>query len=288
VSYTPGQQSTRPTTPDGLARFVIAALLLPAAASIWLAVTRFDRASYLAGVLDKTVSFTESSAQHQDDRVGTAATLILLAILVAGVLFIVWLFRVVRQLHAGRPTMFRYRAGWAIGGWFVPLVNLVIPKQMVDDSWRAATDRAKPVPPLFHVWWAAYLLGGLVTIIGRGVENGDTTNPHSLVNGDRIGGAGSLISALAAVLAMVVVAKLDAAARQASPAPAPAPALAPALAPAGQWPPVTAPPPTVTFNPPPGWPVPPPGWTPPPGWQPDPAWPPAPEGWQFWVPINPS
>lgn len=40
------------------------------------------------------------------------------------------------------------------------------------------------------------------------------------------------------------------------------------------------------FNTPPNWPTHPEGWTPPDGWTPPEDWGPAPEGWDFWVPVE--
>jgi hypothetical protein len=66
----------------------------------------------------------------------------------------------------------RYAHGWAIGAWFVPIVNLIVPKQLADDIWRGSdpddalpeleTAGAKRINSLLHFWWAAWLIGGIV------------------------------------------------------------------------------------------------------------------------------
>lgn len=257
--------------PSGLAYVVIIALALTVVMSIWSLVVRFDRASYVSGLLDRTITFSREAAEHQDNRVHSAVIATLLTELVTAGVFIGWFATLVRRLHALRPGEFRHRAGWAIGAWFVPILNLIRPKQIADDAWHAAAGRAVRVPGAFHLWWALYLIGNATTYIGSRLTDSD--DPDMLMTGDRLAGAGHGISALAAILAIVVVVRLDAAARN-----------APALA--AQ--PAQVAPPGLAFNPPPGWPVPPAGWGPPPGWQPDPAWPPAPPGWQFWVPVAPD
>ncbi|HEX5542115.1 MAG TPA: DUF4328 domain-containing protein [Micromonospora sp.] len=76
--------------------------------------------------------------------------------LAAAVLVIVWFYRARVNLDAfpgAGPTM---AAGWAIGGWFVPFANFVIPCRVManlarDSLWRART------PVLVGVWWAAWL-----------------------------------------------------------------------------------------------------------------------------------
>ena len=283
MSITPQPEQPGVRRPSGLAYVVIAAFVLTIAVAIWSLVVDLGRASYVSSVLNGAVRITDSAAAHQDDRVRGAAVATLLTLVVTGAVFITWFAILVRRLHAGRPGMFRHRPGWAIGGWFVPFLNFVRPKQMLDDAWRAAADGAKPVPGVFHAWWGLYLTANLVSIVGGRIAGSNPNDAHALMDGDRISGAGDALWAIAAVLGIVVVAMLDVAARRAGPAPEPA------ASPQLSWPqPAPGAAAAMVFNPPPGWPAPPPGWIPPPGWQPDPAWPPAPPTWRFWVPINPT
>lgn len=81
----------------------------------------------------------------------------LVAFLVAGVLVIVWCYRARRNLDAfpgAGPTL---SSGWAIAGWLVPFVSLVVPYRVVanvarDSLWRHTT------PVLVKIWWAAWLV----------------------------------------------------------------------------------------------------------------------------------
>jgi Domain of unknown function (DUF4328) len=71
----------------------------------------------------------------------------------------------------------RYRRGWAIGAWFIPVANLVIPKQLANDLWRAGDPelqprdpgwQRRPVAAIVHWWWAFYLIGsGLSSLAGN-------------------------------------------------------------------------------------------------------------------------
>ncbi|MFI6821736.1 DUF4328 domain-containing protein [Micromonospora sp. NPDC050187] len=81
----------------------------------------------------------------------------LIAYLTAVVLVIVWTYRVRMNLDAFPGSAPGLGAGWAIGGWLVPLVNLVMPYRVVADVtrasvWRPGTGR------LVGVWWAAWLV----------------------------------------------------------------------------------------------------------------------------------
>ncbi len=69
----------------------------------------------------------------------------------------------------------RFAAGWAIGAWFVPILGLVRPKQVLNDIWRAsdpdlAADddgswRRAPVPSVLTWWWLAFLASLIVRAI---------------------------------------------------------------------------------------------------------------------------
>jgi len=79
-----------------------------------------------------------------------------------------WTSRMYRNLFALGVGELRFTPGWGLGSWFVPFLNLVRPKQIVDDLWRA-TDPARrpgwswrlaPVAGVVHAWWTLVLLAG--------------------------------------------------------------------------------------------------------------------------------
>lgn len=93
--------------------------------------------------------------------------------LVTGVVFLVWLFVAASNAHRWGAVL-RQSSGWAVAGWFVPVLNLWRPKQMLDDVWRASmpgvrpsTDlRRLPRPLLVTGWWVTYLLAGVLPAVG--------------------------------------------------------------------------------------------------------------------------
>lgn len=64
----------------------------------------------------------------------------------------------------------------AIGSWFVPLVNLVLPHDRIQDIWRAGDPAADngdikswgmaPNSRLVTAWWISYILIGIAAMIG--------------------------------------------------------------------------------------------------------------------------
>ena len=85
------------------------------------------------------------------------------------VFFLLWFHRAYRNLPALGGDR-RWGTGWAIGGWFVPILASWRPKQIVNDIWRESgprstdaygtKDEGNKVPNLFLVWWLLWLLMG--------------------------------------------------------------------------------------------------------------------------------
>ncbi|GII84417.1 hypothetical protein Ssi03_24070 [Sphaerisporangium siamense] len=89
-----------------------------------------------------------------------------LAQAVAGVVFVVWLFRARANAKAMSTLRHRYAKLWLVFGWILPVVSLFVPKGVVDDIWLASqgepvTVRARR-PALVRVWWMAWLCSTIV------------------------------------------------------------------------------------------------------------------------------
>lgn len=68
--------------------------------------------------------------------------------------FLLWWHRsLVNMKVAGRPVS--DTPGWAVGMWFVPIVNLYRPFQLVRE---AATDQHGRQAPFLVVWWVCWLI----------------------------------------------------------------------------------------------------------------------------------
>lgn len=88
------------------------------------------------------------------------------------VLLVVWMWRAAKDLEAlGRvnPTL---GAGWAIGGWFVPVGSLVLPCIVAVGLWKgsdatipggSADWKRAPTSPLVALWWMSWIVA---TVLG--------------------------------------------------------------------------------------------------------------------------
>jgi hypothetical protein len=133
------------------AALVALALVVDAAGytSPLLAVFLLERARETGdiGVID-TVGYYEWAA--------SIATLV--ALVIAGVLVIVWLYRARQNVEAFPGAFATLRPHWTITGWLVPFLNFVMPYRVVNEVTRASTwDRTRLLVP---VWWVAWLFTG--------------------------------------------------------------------------------------------------------------------------------
>lgn len=138
------------------------------------------------------------------------------AYLVTGVLFIAWLYTVHSSARMDRSTLER-KSGWAIGGWFVPILNLWRPFQMVTDVRRGATGRSDVAVSRRQGWWWGTWLVVLVTSLYVNRLYGITdAAPDGIEYADALGAAASFeryscaAGMLAAVLAILVVREIRA------------------------------------------------------------------------------
>ncbi|MGH3080325.1 MAG: DUF4328 domain-containing protein [Gaiellaceae bacterium] len=86
----------------------------------------------------------------------------------AAIFFIRWLHRAYANIVPLGAQYPRYSTGTAIWSWFVPILNLWRPKQVINDVWRASDPEApvdqgdtwqqKDPPLLYGVWWTAWVL----------------------------------------------------------------------------------------------------------------------------------
>lgn len=72
------------------------------------------------------------------------------------VLVIGWLYRSAKNAGRIDPTRMTVSPKWAIWGWFVPILNLARPFQVVNATWNASARSHRPLSRLTLVatWWA--------------------------------------------------------------------------------------------------------------------------------------
>ena len=142
-------------------------------------------------------------------------TLLLSALFVpSGIVWLIWQYRAHSNLPALGAADLRYKPGWAVGWWFVPFANIVMPYLTMRELWKASDPNAgavewkiAPRTPLLPWWWAAWLgIQVPAQIASTVVENNDTPS--------QIAASAWLITftvlvAAAGILAITIVRRID-------------------------------------------------------------------------------
>lgn len=120
---------------------------------------------------------TDAEAAANDARqqlIGQLGMIIYLATIVA---FLMWFHRVHRNLASLGNRSLKYSPGWAVGGFFIPFLNLVRPFQVMVEVWHGSDPAgiesvdddftqmaaARPrTPALVGWWWALFLFSGFL------------------------------------------------------------------------------------------------------------------------------
>jgi hypothetical protein len=96
---------------------------------------------------------------------------------VTAIAFLMWFHRVHRNLPALRAERLDYSPAWAIGGWFIPIINLGRPYQVMrevqreSDPARIAPQGAPTVSLLIGWWWGAFLLSEVLVQLSMHVHS---------------------------------------------------------------------------------------------------------------------
>ena len=120
------------------------------------------------------ISDAEAAANDlRQQFIGILQVLLLLATAIA---FLVWFHRTHKNLPGLEGRELKYTPGWAVGGFFVPFLNLVRPFQVMREVWHGSDPAGLErdvapdgpeirnrlgAPRLVGWWWALYLVSGI-------------------------------------------------------------------------------------------------------------------------------
>ncbi|HKQ89077.1 MAG TPA: DUF4328 domain-containing protein [Blastocatellia bacterium] len=126
------------------------------------------------------------------------------------VMFLVWLHRAYSNLPSLGVPRPDFSSGWVIGSWFVPILNLFRPYQIVKYIWNKSNPETVGMGTIYYntggnytlmAWWGFWLAGNILSVrIYSDTENLDVQMAVILV-----GVFGSGLTIIAACLAIAVV-----------------------------------------------------------------------------------
>ena len=185
---------------------VIALGLIGAEALVAAGLLTYMRRALSGGVDEATLAV----ARYFD---GPRTAVVLVLLVLSSTAFIVWLHRARTNLDGADGWELNWKPGWAIGGWFVPLANFVIPQLVVSEIDRVSERRAneaegrpyerrRGILVLWVVLWTVFQIQERTVTVALDRLAVDATVLVGLV--------GSLIEAAAAVSAILLVLRITA------------------------------------------------------------------------------
>lgn len=184
--------------------FINVVMAFVLAASLMSELRLIDRAR------NGNISFEEAGSNDNRQRaLFGASTLVFVA---TGVMWLVFVHRAHTNLDAFGVRDLRFTHGWAVGGFLVPILNLVRPPQIMSELLRASDReggttewKMLPTPGIITGWWATYLLGIWVREITVLTLRGDGATIDNLRLSDQIIIGTQLLIAIAGVLGVIII-----------------------------------------------------------------------------------
>jgi hypothetical protein len=150
---------------------------------------------------------------------GIALVIFLLALLefiiyvTTVVFFLMWLYRSYNNLRAFNSRIpLDHSAGWAVGSFFIPFVNLAVPYRAVKEVWQKSWPAdetllyAPSAPATFPIWWTFWLLSCFAGNISMRLSFNENAPENA---GTIVSIIASGLSIIAAVFAYLVVDAID-------------------------------------------------------------------------------
>ena len=170
------------------------------------------------------LSLAEADEETNAVIQGIPALAQLAAYLTTGVLFLIWIYRVHRNLPALGIRRPKYSPGWAVGWFLVPVANLALPYDVVKELWKDSNPDAGLSEAFFGQhpevtreyssktsligWWWGFWIASVVAsrVYGRVSQTGKI----ALEGASVLGMICDVLSIMAAVLAILIVKDIDA------------------------------------------------------------------------------
>lgn len=162
--------------PTPLARTLVLWLWIDLASNVAATAATFYHVRALADLPPSTrVSFWDGLPDL--GRVDIVALLglapAILSLFVAGFLSLKWIYRVSRNAHVFASGL-TVRPPWAVGWFFVPFANLLMPFRGVAQAWRATAEpsrwKSAPLPSILRLWWGLWLFFSLIDNVSFRLE----------------------------------------------------------------------------------------------------------------------
>ena len=165
---------------------------------------------YLIRTLGNGVDFSGTEVQISAGVLALIVVGVLLLTLVAGIVYLMWLHRAYQNLPALGVMKLDSSPGWAVGHYFIPILNLFRPYQTIVEIMRGSAPReeqlsGKVPTSLAGWWWTGWILAAVLGQASGVMVRGNEPDPVLLGYAAWVDVAMHVVSLLTALLAIAVV-----------------------------------------------------------------------------------
>jgi hypothetical protein len=135
----------------------------------------------------------------------------IIIIILSIVFFIMWFRRAYYNLHMLPWHNARYTEGWAAGSWFVPVINLWWPYQIMVDIWRGTQNALKErlgepqSAAIVGWWWALHLITSFYGNISARIYWNADKDIDSLLSSTKVDFIGEILSISAIIITIILI-----------------------------------------------------------------------------------
>jgi len=166
----------------GLTLVVRVAMYTVAAFSLASCLATFNEIGAFDDLVDRVGDAAQAElADAEQVSEGFAALAFWIGAATGGVT-IVWWYRSYQAIQRAEPVGLSWSPRWAVGGWFIPLANAVIPKLVLNEIDRVSQAaeagrsewKAERLTVVANWWWALWIGGVALTFLGASMVTGET------------------------------------------------------------------------------------------------------------------
>jgi hypothetical protein len=170
---------------------------------------------YLLDDVQKNPENIDMQKLQTSDSLRTIISVIQLIILILSMIFfIMWFRRAYFNLQQLQWNYARYSEGWAAGGWFIPVINLFYPYQIMVDIWRGTQNAIKErfgepqSTALVGLWWATYLINNFFAYISSFVTR-ESDSIEGLMSATIMECISEIISIVAIIITIRIILRVS-------------------------------------------------------------------------------
>ena len=166
--------------------------------------------------IDNREFVSNAEIAANDRRLAILGLLNFASFIAAAVAFLAWIRRASANLAPLGVRWQRFSPGWAVGAWFVPIVCLFRPYQIMAEIWRDSLPEIAPenrgargrslTSPMLGFWWAAWLVSGWISNLT--IRFFFSTDVDDLIRANLASIVAGIISLAALILAVILVRRI--------------------------------------------------------------------------------